>query len=277
MSPASRRAEPGAGTLSTRPHGILRVATYNLLHGISVRTGALDFVAAAEAVAALDADVVAVQEVDRGLPRTGHVDQVAELAQRTGLHGVFGPALLGNPDSRWQGVDGDDPGGPAYGVGLLTSQPLSDVERVALPGGGDGERQPNASPQNPGWDNEPRVVLCGVLEVGGVAVQIATAHLSYLPWRGLAQLRAAAGVAGAGGGPAVLIGDFNLPVWPVRMALPGWTHGGGQPTYPSWDPRLQVDQIIVRGGVRVAEVGVGPAATSDHLPLLAALELPERP
>jgi len=256
--------------------GALRVATYNLLHGISLRTGTVDFAAAAEAVAALEADVVAVQEVDRGLPRTGHIDQVAELARRTGLHGVFGPALLGNPDSSWRAVEGADPGGPAYGVGLLTSAPLAAVERVPLPGGGDGERQPNASPQNPGWDHEPRVVLCGVLDVGGVTVRIATAHLSYLPWRGLAQLRVAASVAGAGGGPAVLIGDFNLPVWPVRMALPGWVHGGGQPTYPSWEPRMQVDQVIVRGGVRVREVRVGAAATSDHLPLLATLDLPLR-
>ena len=250
----------------------MRVATYNLLHGISVRTGQIDFSATADAVADLDADIVAVQEVDRGLPRTGHVDQVAELAQRTGLHGVFGPALLGNPDTSWRGVDKVDPGGPAYGVGLLSATPLTAVERVPLPGGGAGERQPNASPQNPGWDHEPRVVLCGVLDVGGIAVRIATAHLSYLPWRGIAQLRAAADVAGAGGGPSVLIGDFNLPVWPVRMALPGWTHGGGSPTYPSWDPRLQVDQVVVRGGVRIREVRIGPAATSDHLPLLASLE-----
>lgn len=254
----------------------MRVATYNLLHGISVKTGQIDLPAVADAVAALEADIVAVQEVDRGLPRTGHADQVADLAQRTGLHGVFGPALLGNPDTRWRGVGGADPGGPAYGVGVLSATPLSAVERVALPGGGDGERRPNASPQNPGWDYEPRVVLCGVLDMDGVAVRIATAHLSYLPWRGIAQLRAAADVAGAGDGPAILIGDFNLPVWPVRMALPGWTHGGGSPTYPSWDPRLQVDQVIVRGGVRVREVRVGTSATSDHLPLLATLDLPVR-
>jgi endonuclease/exonuclease/phosphatase family metal-dependent hydrolase len=219
--------------------------------------------------------VIAIQEADRCLPRTECADQIATLAATTGLHGTFGPALLGDPGSRWTAVPDLDPGGPAYGVGLLTRVPLRNVRRTMLPGGGDGHRSRSASLRNPGWDREPRVVLAGEMDIEHTAVHVATTHLSYLPWRGLSQLRAALAVLERTEGPALLIGDFNLPAWPVRLALSsGWSHAGGPPTYPSWRPRLQIDQLLVRGGLWVHEVAVMPPATSDHLPLLATLALP---
>lgn len=266
---------------------LLRVASYNLLHGMSLPArGVVDLDAAAEVVAGLDADVVALQEVDRGLARSGGVDQVALLAERTGLHAVFAPALLGDPDRSWVALDGRaDHGGEAYGVGLLARGPLTDVQRVALPGGGDGVRVPGrGGPRNPGWDREPRVALRATVVHAGRPVTVATAHLSYLPWRGLAQLGAALRAVAAGGGPALLVGDLNLPSWPVRAGVcrgragaavaDGWTHAGGAPTYPSWQPRIQVDQLLVRGGLRVVDVGVGAAGTSDHRPLHTTVELP---
>jgi len=218
--------------------------------------------------------VVALQEVDRELARTGGVDQVAALARRTGLHGIFVPALLGDPGTSWRVVGDDDPGGPAYGIGLLTRRGPLRWRRVALPGGGDGRRPPTAdgaSSRNPGWDSEPRAGVVADLEVGATVLSVLTTHLSYLPWRGIAQLRAA--LAAAGSGPAVLLGDLNLPVWAVRAASPGWRHAGGRPTYPSWRPRVQPDQLLVRGAVEVGDVEVGPPGTSDHLPLSATLRV----
>jgi endonuclease/exonuclease/phosphatase family metal-dependent hydrolase len=254
----------------------LRIGTFNLLHGMDMRTGRVDLAAAAHAIAALRLDVVALQEVDRALPRSGGVDQVAALAAELGLRGVFGPALLGDPDTRWTAIGARDPGGPAYGVGLLSALPIVDSCRAVLPGGGDGGRAPGASPANPGWDREPRTALTGVLDVGGRALRVTSVHLSYLPWRGLAQLRAAARAAvGDGGEPAVLAGDCNLPVWPVRSLLGGaWTHAGGAPTYPAWGPRLQVDQIAVTGSVEIVAVEVAPAGPSDHLAVIATLDVP---
>ncbi len=240
-----------------------------------MRSGLVDLGAAAEAIAALDADVVALQEADRGLERTNGVDQVAELARRTGLHGLFAPALLGSPDGRWAALDGPDPGEPGYGVGLLSRAPLEAPQRVALPGGGDGQRTRGASPQNPGWDHEPRIALAATVRAGDAYVRVATAHLSYLPWRGLAQLRAAAAAVAVFAGPAALIGDLNLPAWPVRLALfGGWTQARSGPTYPAWRPRVAVDQLLVRGGLVVRDVVVAAPATSDHLPLVATVAVP---
>ncbi|HKQ42624.1 MAG TPA: metal-dependent hydrolase, partial [Pseudonocardia sp.] len=75
------------------PPPALRIATYNLLSGRDIRTGGhFDLEAVAEAIKELEVDVVALQEVDRGLIRSGECDQVAELATRLGRTGIFAPA-----------------------------------------------------------------------------------------------------------------------------------------------------------------------------------------
>lgn len=279
----------------------MRIATWNLLHGLDVRTGRIDLDVVAAAIAALDVELVAVQEVDRGLARSGGVDQVAELAARLGWHGVFAPALLGDPARRWgPGPGGDvDPGGPAYGVGLLSRHPLHRVERRALPGGGTGERRPeDVGRAVPGRDDEPRVMLRA--QVGTTGVQVTTAHLTYVPWRGLRQVRLAArwaGVTAAAARPptpdltpevlapdlpvpaaevtAVLMGDLNLPRWLLRPALTGtgWIATGSGASFPSWRPGMQLDHILARAG-RLRDVRVGPRGPSDHLPVIGRLVRP---
>jgi endonuclease/exonuclease/phosphatase family metal-dependent hydrolase len=251
-----------------------RLASYNLLHGICLdRRGAVDLAHAAAAIAALEADVVTLQEVDRGLERSGGVDQVGALAAELGWRGVFAPALLGSPDRRWRRPPPHGGDAPGYGVGLLSRLPLGTPERLTLPGGGDGARPRAASPQRPGWDREPRVALRVAVEVGGQRVAVTTTHLSYMPWRGIRQLRVAAAHASSGAGPAVLAGDLNLPARPVRGLLPGWRSAGGAPTYPADAPRVQLDHVLVRGPLRVGAVAVPVRTTSDHRPLVAELHL----
>jgi endonuclease/exonuclease/phosphatase family metal-dependent hydrolase len=272
--PLTIRPRSTTGLIRADGRRALRIATYNLLHGIDVGTGRIDLGAAAAAIDGLGADVVAVQEVDRGLERTGAVDQVAVLADRLGWHGAFAPALYGSPASSWTTPDGDDSGEPAFGVGILSRFPLSAVASRRLPGGRDGERRWSGSTWNPGWDAEPRAALRATVSADGVTLSVTTTHLSYLPWRGVAQLRAAASFATAVTGPAALIGDLNLPAWATRAALAGTPlqHAGGAPTYPAWRPRVQIDQLLHTQALRATDVQVGPRGPSDHLPLVARLE-----
>jgi endonuclease/exonuclease/phosphatase family metal-dependent hydrolase len=247
----------------------LRVATWNLLHGLDVRTGRINLAGVAADIDAMDVDLVALQEVDRGLPRTGRVDQVAELATALGWHGVFAPALLGDPQRGWTPGPGagPDPGGPAYGVGLISRTPLLDVARCALPGGGHGRRGPeHVGRVLPGWDREPRAVLRA--RVGELTV--ATTHLSFQFWLSVRQLRVALGFAGRG--PALLLGDLNLPTPALRVALArsGWSPSRAASTYPSWRPNMQLDHVV-RRSVEACDVRVGPRGPSDHLPVSAVV------
>jgi endonuclease/exonuclease/phosphatase family metal-dependent hydrolase len=261
----------------------VRIATFNLLHGLDLRSNRVDLDAAAQAIEALDVDVVAVQEVDRGLSRSGELDQVAALASLLGRTGVFAPALLGDPTLRWsRGPGADpDPGGPAYGIGLISRLPVTAVAIAALPGGGPGQarpRRPDARrPPIPYRDGEPRAALRVTVEAPwGGPVAVTTAHLSFVPWRGRRQLATVGRFAR--GGPdgevaAVLLGDLNLPPRVVEPALRrgGWRTLPAGPTFPSWTPVAQLDHVLVRGGIVMEELKAGPAGPSDHLPLTASL------
>lgn len=247
----------------------IRVATWNVRHGLDLRTGRVDLAAVAAVIDALQVDVVALQEVDREQPRSGGADQVAALATALGWHGVFAPTLFGTPGGRWRPGPGTavDPGGQAYGIGLLSRHPLRAVTRRALPGTARGDRWRRSAP----WDNEPRVLLRA--EVGATGVVVSSTHLSYLPWRGLRQLRVAMGVAAAAAGAAVLMGDLNLPRRLLRPALSRapWHTVHAGPTFPTWRPGLALDHILTRC-CRLREVRVGTGGPSDHLPVVGLLE-----
>jgi endonuclease/exonuclease/phosphatase family metal-dependent hydrolase len=257
----------------------MRVATWNLLHGMDVRSRRVDLGAVADGIAALDADVVAVQEVDRELSRSGGVDQIAALTDKLGWHGVFAPALLGEPVRSWDALPehSADPGGPAYGIGLLSPHPLLDVARLALPGGADRRRRTGdiavLEQRPPGWDREPRIVLRARLAHPDGAIVVASTHLSYVAWRAVRQLRRALAWTG-GDGPAVLMGDLNLPGRVARAALTGSGWVGADPdgpTFPSWGPRMQLDHVLARR-VRLAGARVAQRGTSDHLAVTAEVD-----
>jgi endonuclease/exonuclease/phosphatase family metal-dependent hydrolase len=257
----------------------VRIATWNLLHCRDVRTGRVDLGAVADGIAALDADAVAVQEVDRELARSGGHDQLAMLADKLGWSGVFAPALLGEPVRNWDALPqgAADPGGPAYGVGLLSPHPLHDVRRLVLPGGATRRRLPEGVDHPPVWDREPRVALRARVELpGGREVVLTGTHLTYVTWRAVRQLRRALVWAALAGPVAVLAGDLNLPHRALRAALrgTGWTPAApAGPTYPAWSPRMQLDHLVGRGA-HLDDVRVAHRGPSDHLAVNARVNLP---
>ena len=86
----------------------------------------------ADAIASLDADVLALQEVDRDQPRSGGADLTAIAADAMGaVEHRFEPALQGTPRSTWVPATSDErPGGPAYGIALLSRYPVLALGRV---------------------------------------------------------------------------------------------------------------------------------------------------
>ena len=48
----------------------MRLATFNILHGRSIQDGVVDLDRLADAIRLLDADILALQEVDRDQPRS---------------------------------------------------------------------------------------------------------------------------------------------------------------------------------------------------------------
>ncbi|HSR42557.1 MAG TPA: hypothetical protein VLL48_10305, partial [Longimicrobiales bacterium] len=62
------------------PQGTLRLVAYNVKHGQGM-DGVVDLRRAARVLRELDPDVVTLQEIDRGVDRTGGVDQARRLGE----------------------------------------------------------------------------------------------------------------------------------------------------------------------------------------------------
>lgn len=213
----------------------LVVGTYNVRHCRGL-DGIVDPRRTAAAIRALQAGLVAVQEVDRGMTRSGGVDQAALLSEATGMHVQFFPTL---------GADGGE-----YGLALLSRAALEahfvDLPRVA------GE--------------EPRGAV--VAHVQGVRV-IAT-HLSRSARARAVQTRALAVLATDEAGPVVVMGDLNQTARRLRpLRVAGL---GGGPTRPTHGPRWrrqQIDHILAGRGAAVTDAWTVLSDASDHLPLAA--------
>jgi endonuclease/exonuclease/phosphatase family metal-dependent hydrolase len=257
----------------------IRLATFNVLHGRSLADGVVDLDRLCAAVAALDADLIGLQEVDRSQPRSGGRDMTAAVAAALGAEHRFAAALIGNPVGRWRpavAADDDDPDLPAYGIGLVSRFPVRSwgVHRLpALP-----IRSPvpvAGSTFRLAWlRDEPRVLLAALVETPAGPMTLATTHLSFVPgWNG-AQLRRATRALRRLPGPRVLLGDFNLP-----GRLPGWLTGwrtlANVLTYPADDPKVQLDHVIADGSIPVAVTAWASAAPlSDHRAVLVDLDRP---
>ena len=256
----------------------MRLATFNVMHGRSPSDGVADLSRLREAVAALGADVLGLQEVDRGQPRSNGHDLTAEAAAAMGGEGRFAPAMMGTPGERWRPADGDGAAAPsdepAYGIALISRLP---VRRWAV------ARLPSIPVRAPVlvtgptrrvvWlPDEPRVLLAAVLDTPGGPLTVATTHLSFVPgWNG-AQLRLAVRALRSLPAPRVLLGDLNLP-GPLPRWLTGWRRLGALPTYPADKPRIQLDHVLARSRrpPRVVAAHAPAVPISDHRPLVVDL------
>jgi endonuclease/exonuclease/phosphatase family metal-dependent hydrolase len=254
----------------------LRFGTFNLLYGYAVPTGGVDDATLGSAVAALDTDVLGLQEVDRGQPRSGKADQAAVIADALDTPWWrFAPVLTGSP-GRWSPAT--DPATdlvtPAYGVALVSRLRVLhwEVRRfssapVSLPLYVAGQRGLARVP------DQPRAAMAAVVVGPDGPFTVATAHLSFIPGWNARQLRAITRWLATMPPPRVLAGDLNLP-GRVPATLTGWVDLARAPTYPSWRPRVQLDHILASGigpdDVRSATAMRQPF--SDHCALVVDVE-----
>lgn len=248
---------------------LLRLASFNLMSGRSIPGGLIDPDLLRHAVTTLDADVLAVQEVDRHQPRSGSVDQPGLIAaSMSAVASRFAETVHGSPGTpAW--APGRDPvpdgdRAPGYGVALLSRLPVLEWHTLRLdPARG---RFPIPIPSRPVqvlWlKDEPRAAIAAVLE--HPRITIACTHLSFVPHVSARQLRQVKQWLQTLPGPRVLMGDLNLTTRPVRR-ITQWTPLVTAPTFPSPAPRMQLDHVLADG----LPAGQSPGralrlAVSDH-------------
>jgi endonuclease/exonuclease/phosphatase family metal-dependent hydrolase len=248
----------------------VRLVTFNTHHGVG-KDQKHDLARLAKLLAAVDADVVCLQEVDRYFgARSEDVDQATLLARALDMQLAWGPAI---DEPR----PGDEPR-RQYGNALLSRLPILISDVHPLPGSG-----------------EPRSALRTMVELDGGALWVTTTHLSGgEPGRRAEQLAALAALHTEPMETGVVVGDFNTPpdapeldvlrqrftdAWKLAQARGDqarwrfWHRHHGD-TFPAQGASERIDQVWVSPGVTVAAAYVMDAeGASDHLPFVVDLEV----
>ena len=235
--------------------GTFRVMTYNIHHGQGL-DGKEDLQRIADLIKREKADIVALQEVDKGVQRTARRDLPAEFAALTGLTCVF------SNNYHFQGGE--------YGNAVLTRFPITQwtntYYKMLRPG-------------------EQRGILQLVLNVHGHALVFMDTHVDF---RGddSERLMNAAEIKRLieqyRGRPMILCGDFNdTPTSRTHQKIAevftdAWTDvgvGDGL-TIPAEKPRKRIDYIWIGKDSSLVPVKlwVPESAASDHLPVVAELQ-----
>ena len=205
----------------------------------------------------LNADIIALQEVDSSLRVAGEIDQLSFLANELGMKAIMGPTL-----KRDYG---------AYGNAVLSRFPVCNAEEYDL-----SYRK-----------FEPRGALGVEFELGlSQRLRVVNAHLGLRYWERAFQLdQILSEIVWPNSDcldqPAVLLGDFNewFPFTGngLRLKRNFREISRRTPTFPSSWPRFSLDRICVSGEVSQfssrVEAGTAARTASDHLPLVATFRL----
>lgn len=130
---------------------------------------------------------------------------------------------------------------------------------------------------------EPRGAVSADIAAGGHGLRVVGVHLDLSGLRRRDQVRALLGHAGRADPalPCVIMGDFNQ--WgrqsgAMREFGRGWQMVVPGPSFPSRQPVARLDRIVASPEWSLVETRVHhsplAAIASDHLPVLATLELP---
>lgn len=238
------------GPIQSESHPF-RVMTYNIHHAEGL-DGKIDLLRIAELIKREGADIVALQEVDKGVERTARRDLPAELAELTGMTCVF------SNNYNFQGGQ--------YGNAVLTRFPVMCWANTHY-------KKVN--------ETEQRGILQLILNVRGREIVFMTTHIDHRPddaarWSNVLEIEALA--KQYRGRPLVLCGDFNdTPEGRVCRRLNEtfddiWApagNGGGF-TIPAEKPRKRIDYIWISKDRSLVplKVWVPQSDASDHLPVI---------
>ncbi|MGJ7033165.1 endonuclease/exonuclease/phosphatase family protein [Niabella hirudinis] len=164
----------------------LTFMSYNVHHcNPPSKAGVIDVDAVVKVIKREDPDVVALQEIDVNIRRSGSINQAALLSQKTGYHFFHFSKSIDH--------DGGD-----YGIMILSKYPLSDVETHKLP-------------TDPATGGEPRVLsLATVTLPRGKKIRVASTHLDFHgKTNGRLQMTEVNRILADEKLPVIIGGDFN--------------------------------------------------------------------
>jgi endonuclease/exonuclease/phosphatase family metal-dependent hydrolase len=245
-----------AGCATSRSKkSVVRVLTYNIRH-CEGTDHKVDLERIAELINRENPDIVALQEVDRGVLRSSRIDEPAELAKLTGMTAYFDRNIF------YQGGE--------YGNAVLTRLPIKSKKNT------------HYKMLRP---NEQRGVLQLHLDVHGKDLLFMDTHIDYRADDAervinVDELKRI--VAAAGKTPIILCGDFNdhpgsRTHTQMKTFLSDTWEMIGQGdgfSYPSDNPSGRIDYMwITKDSIEPLKIEVLQSDASDHDPVFGEFRL----
>jgi endonuclease/exonuclease/phosphatase family metal-dependent hydrolase len=227
----------------------LRILSYNIKHGRG-NDNQVDLERTASVIRRLSPDIVALQEVDTNVKRSGSVDEPEVLSKLTGLdHHAFGSFF--------------DYQGGEYGMAILSKYPISNSDNLRLPRGA-----------------EPRTSLVAKIALSPTdSLTIADVHFYRTEAERLAQAQTLLDQLEKTTGEIVIVGDFNSTPGSAVMNLfqPDWKipdKGEDHFTFSSDRPVREIDFAMTQKNSKWTILNidvVDEPVASDHRPLVLEL------
>lgn len=237
----------------------LRILCYNVHHCRGI-DGQLDVERIAEVIRSVQPDIVALQEIDQNVARSGAVDQPAKLAELTGMQVFFGANIS---------LQGGD-----YGNAILSRLPIVDHKNHRLPNFDNGEQ---------------RGVIEAIID-GPSPLGRQVFYCTHLDHRADERERISSAtvinqlLAKHDGAAAILAGDMNATPdsQTMRTITTAWKVSNDKPllTIPVKTPTRQIDYILFSppANWQTIEARVlDEAVASDHRAVLSVLQWNPQP
>lgn len=212
------------------------VATFNVHHGRG-RDGHVDLGRTAAVISGIAPDLLALQELDVGMHRSGSVDQPSVLGELIGMTIHFFPTLSSD--------------GGRYGIGLAARDQM-ECTFEKLPGF---------------HDDEPRIAIVARWR----EIDVVATHLSRADEARTLQTKAIAGMARDLPGATIVMGDLNQPARHLEpLTATGLSVARPRASLAWWlRPRPRVDHILVSSGLTARGARLVPTRASDHSAVVA--------
>ncbi|MBL4883680.1 MAG: endonuclease/exonuclease/phosphatase family protein [Planctomycetaceae bacterium] len=238
----------------------LRVLCYNIHYGQG-NDGVYDVARLAEVIKRTKPDLVALQEIDVHVERSGREHQIQMLGKLTGLQARFGPT---------QHYEGG-----LFGNGVLSRLPILDVLIQPLP----------YTESTPEKTTYPRAAIAVTVKLpDGTPLRFISTHFQHnMPEDRIAEAKAINRHFANPNDltPTILAGDMNAkpeaePILELNKKWINAINKEAAPTAPSGTPRNRIDYIFYRNApnLKLKQTEVIPEKmASDHRPVFAIFDL----
>ena len=239
----------GCGSISTTQKNVklqLKIASYNVRNAKGM-DDVTDFDRVAAVINQIDANAIAIQELDSATERSLGIVVLEELALRTNMHASFNGSI--------------DFQGGEYGIGVLTKEIPLRKEAIALPGK---EKRSLLI-----VELEDYILCCTHLDLNEEERQASIELIKEVTDKYTTK-------------PVFLAGDLNAtPTSKEIIDLSqNWImlSDPTQPTYPSDNPNRIIDYILLKSNSKfnhtlIDKEVVNEPMASDHRPLWVELEI----